>query len=95
MLYLNWDGEYDRFILKCLEFTEAEILNGLIKAYPEIGSKSFNIGQPRSTVSFIYRDQNKLTVLDLKGSIHAEIDSNEISGLKLMQCIDPGFSGIS
>ncbi|MCF0058457.1 hypothetical protein [Dyadobacter sp. CY356] len=24
LLYLNWDGEYDQFILKCLEFANEE-----------------------------------------------------------------------
>ncbi len=89
MLYLNWDGEYDQFILKCLEFTNEEILEKLIAAYPETGAKTFNLGQPCLTVSFIYRGENKLAVLDFKGPVDAEIHSREISGIKLMECVDP------
>ena len=91
LLYLNWDGEYDKFILKCLEFPDAEILTGLIKAYPETGSKIFNIGKPKSTISFICRDENKLSVSDFKGPSSVNIDSKEISGNQLMQCIDPNL----
>ncbi|GLU55755.1 hypothetical protein [Dyadobacter frigoris] len=89
LLYLNWDGEYDQFILKCLEFVNEEILEKLIAAYPETGAKTFNLGQPCLTVSFIYRGENKLSVLDFKGPVDAEIHSREISGIKLMQCVDP------
>lgn len=89
LLYLNWDGEYDQFILKCLEFVNEEILGKLIAEYPEMGAKTFNLGQPCLTVSFIYRGENKLAVLDFKGPVDAEIHSREISGNKLMECIDP------
>jgi len=91
LIYLNWDGEYDKFILKCLEFPDAEILTGLIKAYPETGSKIFNIGKPKSTISFICLDENKLSVSDFKGPSSVNIDSKEISGNQLMQCIDPNL----
>ena len=89
LIYLNWDGEYDRFILKCLEFTNAEILAGLISTYPESGSKVFNSGKPKSTISFICLGENKLSVSDYKGSSSVLIESREITGAKLMQCIDP------
>ncbi|MBE9465166.1 hypothetical protein ACFP1I_15870 [Dyadobacter subterraneus] len=89
LLYLNWDGEYDQFILKCLEFTNAEILEKLIAQYPLNGAKTFNLGQPCLAVSFIYRSENRLAVLDFKGPVDAEIHSREISGNKLMTCVDP------
>jgi hypothetical protein len=92
LLYLNWD-EGDRFTLKCLEFNDTEILNKLIDAYPETGSKAFNIGKPRSTAAFIFRGENRLSVTDLKGSVDINFDWNEISGKKLMQCVDPAFAG--
>ena len=91
LLYLNWDGEYDQFILKCLEFGNEEILEKLISAYPETGAKAFNQGQPCLTVSFIYRGENKLAVLDFKGPVDAEIHSREITGTKLMACVDPAL----
>ena len=94
LIYLNWDGEYDRFILKCLEFTNAEILAGLIRAYPETGSKVFNSGQPKSTISFICLGENKISVSDFKGLSSVHIDSKEIDGDKLMQCIDPELLNI-
>ena len=90
LLYLNWD-EGDRFTLKCLEFAGSELLSNLIKTYPELGSKTFNVGQPRSMVSFIYRSANHLTVTELKGAINLQLDSRDISGAQLMQCVDPGF----
>ena len=89
LIYLNWDGEYDRFILKCLEFTNAEILAGLIRTYPETGSKAFNSGKPKSTISFICLGENKFSVSDFKGSSSVLIESKEITGDTLMQCIDP------
>ena len=58
LLYLNWDGEYDQFILKCLEFVNEEILEKLIAEYPESGAKTFNLGKPCFTVSFIYHARN-------------------------------------
>jgi len=92
LLYLNWDGEGNEFILKCLEFTSVEILNKLILAYPEAGSKAFNIGQPKSAVSFIFRGENNLYIANCKGSNDSNINFNEISGQKLMECIDPELS---
>jgi hypothetical protein len=89
LLYLNWDGEYDRFILKCLEFGQAEILDKLIAAYPENGAKTFNLGQPYRTVTFIYKGENKLSVLDFKGPVDGDIQSSEITGHELMQSVDP------
>ena len=92
LLYLNWDGEGEyRFTLKCLEFSNAEVLNDLIEAYPETGSKVFNIGKPRSTVSFIYRSENKLSVTDVKGAVDINFDWNEITAKKLMECVDPAL----
>lgn len=89
LLYLNWDGEGNEFILKCLSFSSAEILNKLIQAYPETGSKAFNIGQPKSVVSFIFRGEDKLYVANCKGLNDSNINYNEITGQKLMECIDP------
>jgi len=89
LLYLNWDGEYDRFILKSLVFSNAEILEKLIAQYPDYGAKTFNLGQPHKTVSFLYRSENKLSVLEFKGPVDAQIHSSEISGNTLMQSIDP------
>ena len=90
LLYLNWDGEYDRFTLKCLEFNNPERLNQLIADYPEKGAKSFNEGQPKLTVAFICYGENKLSVIDLKGISHVDVQSGDISGEKLMECVDPG-----
>ena len=89
LLYLNWDGEYDQFILKCLEFVNEEILEKLIAEYPESGAKTFNLGKPCLTVSFIYHGENKLAVLDFKGPTDSEIHSREITGDKLMAFVDP------
>ena len=88
LLYLNWDGEI-RFTLKCLEFSAADLLNGLIEAYPEAGSKIFNVGKPVRTVSFIYRSTERLSFTDLKGPIDIHFDWNETSCKKLMECVDP------
>lgn len=90
LLYLNWD-EGDRFTLKCLEFSDPELLNTLIKAYPENGSKTFNIGQPRSTVSFIFRNENHLTVTEVKGVINLHLESRDISAPQLIKCVDPAL----
>jgi hypothetical protein len=89
LLYLNWDGEYDRFILKSLAFSNAEILEKLIAQYPENGAKTFNLGQPHKTVSFLYHYENKLSVLEFKGPVDAQIHSTQLSGNKLLQSIDP------
>jgi hypothetical protein len=91
LLYLNWDGEYDRFILKCLEFSNEEIMEKLIAQYPENGAKTFNMGQPCKAVSFLYRSENKLTVLEFKGPVNAEIHSSDISGNELMKSVDPAL----
>ena len=89
LLYLNWDGDEDRFTLKCLEFINPEILRKLVSAYPDTGSKAFNIGKPRSVVSFFYLGENRLSALEFKGTISLNIESNEITAAQLMQCIDP------
>ena len=91
LIYLNWDGESNILVLKCLEFDNAEILNELIKEYPEGGSKTFNIGKPISTVMFIYHGENKLSVKELKGSASIHFDWNDVSGKKLMECVDPSL----
>lgn len=91
LLYLNWDGEGDRFTLKCLEFNDSEVLSRLIRVYPEMGSKSFNIGKPRTTVSFIYDADNKLRPTEFKGLTNVNVDSNDMTGFTLMQCVDPAF----
>ena len=91
LIYLNWDGESNILVLKCLEFSNTEVLNKLVKEYPEGGSKTFNIGQPMSTVMFIYRGENKLSVKELKGSASIHFDWNEVSGKKLMECVDPAL----
>ena len=89
LLYLNGDEEGKRFTLKCLEFSSAELLKTLIIAYHAAGSKAFNIGQPRSTVSFINLGEDKLALTEIKGNIKGNMDSQEISGDKLMECVDP------
>ena len=89
LLYLSWEGDDERFTLKCLEFSDWETLKKLIDAYPETGSKAFNIGQPRSTISFFYLGKDRLSALDYKGVIKGHIDSSEISGRQLMGCINP------
>ena len=89
LLYLNSDGESERFTLKCLEFSSPELLSTLIDAYPETGTKIFNIGKPKLTASFIYRSENKLSITDLKGPISIHFDWNNTSGNKLMECVDP------
>ena len=88
LLYLNWD-EGDRFTLKCLEFSSADLLGGLIDSYPELGTKTFNVGKPRSTVSFIYMDEDKLKVTDMKGAVDIRFDWNSTTFKKLMESVDP------
>jgi len=89
LLYLNWDGDSDRFTLKCLEFSDPQTLDALIAAYPQSGARTFNIGNPRSAVSFIYLAQNRLRVTERRGVINATDESGEISGNQLIRCIDP------
>lgn len=89
LLYLNWDGEYDRFILKCLEFADAQTLTGLMSEYPDKGARTFNIGQPKCTVSFIFHTADKPSVIDFKGPENVYVQSGEISGEALMKCVDP------
>jgi hypothetical protein len=89
LLYLSWDGEYDRFTLKSLEFSNDDVLKALMDTYPDKGSKSFNIGKPVSVVSFECRGQNKLSALEFGGNIRADIHAREMSGQELMQSIDP------
>jgi hypothetical protein len=87
LLYLNWDG--DRFTLKCLEFIGSDMLKGLMNAYPEWGSRVFNAGKPRATVSFDYYEKDRLGALKFFGNISEQIHSHEISGKQLLQCVDP------
>jgi hypothetical protein len=89
LLYLNWDGDGDRFTLKCLEFETHEMLTSLVAAYPDKGSNVFNIGRPRSAVSFIYYEKSRLRSTELRGIICAEIHYNELDLQKLMECVDP------
>jgi len=89
LLYLNWDGDDDRFTFKCLEFADPEKLNTLILRYPEIGTKTFNIGKPRSAVSFLYLKDKVLSALEFKGVINSDHQSSEINGRQLMEYIDP------
>ncbi|MCF2502651.1 hypothetical protein L0663_04635 [Dyadobacter sp. CY107] len=89
LLYLSWDGDYDRFTFKSLEFSSEEVLRALADAYPEKGSRIFNMGQPRSTVSFESRGGGRLSALEFKGIIHCDISAGEISGRELMECVDP------
>jgi len=89
LLYLNWDGEGNHFTLKCLEFNSCELLDTLIAEYPEKGAKSFNIGQPKLMLDFIYRDQDRLYVTDYKGGSHEHVYAHEITRRKLMECVDP------
>jgi len=89
LLYLSWDGDYDRFTFKTLEFSSAEVLRTLADAYPEKGSRTFNIGQPRSTVSFESRGNGNLSALEFKGEIRFDTSVKEISGRELMECVDP------
>ncbi|TDE14679.1 hypothetical protein [Dyadobacter psychrotolerans] len=89
LLYLNWDGEGERFTLKCLEFKSAEILSGLAAAYAENGSKSFNAGQPKTTVSFILKSQDNLSVTEFRGSENKQLNGGEIVGKRLMESVDP------
>jgi hypothetical protein len=92
LLYLNWDGEYNRFTLKCLEFESKELLEKLISSYPDTGAKVFNVGQPRSTVSFLYRNDAVLSSLDFKGIINHYGHYQEITIRQLIECVDP-FGG--
>lgn len=89
LLYLNWDGDDLRYTLKCLEFSDWENLERLTNSYPTIGSKAFNIGQPRALISFLYHADNRLTALQFKGEINGETSPQEISGSELMQGLDP------
>lgn len=89
LLYLNWDGHGDIFVLKCLEFSSSKLLDELKTAYHDIGAKAFNIGQPRTTVSFKYENPNKLTNTTYKGVFCEPTDSSEISCDQLMRCVDP------
>ncbi len=91
LLYLNWDGDGNRFTLKSLEFESAEVVNKLAADYPQIGSRVFNIGKPKSLVSFIYRGNGRLSGTLFTNTNSFEFDSGEMSGMDLMQCIDPAF----
>jgi hypothetical protein len=87
LLYLNWDGDIDGFTLKCLEFPDLILLNELIGAYTEKGSKVFNIGQPVATLSFVYQGNDNLRVRTYTGKTH--IDTHEISARNLMYAVNP------
>jgi hypothetical protein len=89
LLYLNWDGDYDRFTLKCLEFSSNDLLQQLIKSYTDIGSKAFNVGRPRSRVTFSYLEKNRLVNLNFDGNVHDYGHYQEMNGEQLMHCIDP------
>ncbi len=91
LLYLNWDGDGDRFTLKCLEFNSAETLDMLASIYPGKGSNTFNMGKPKVTVAFIYRGENRLFVSELKGSDQWDIHRTDITADRLMQCLDPAL----
>lgn len=91
LLYLNWDGDGNRFTLKCLEFEDAAILNKLIADYTQAGSRVFNIGKPKSLVSFIYLGNGRLSGTLFTNTNSFEFDSGEMSGMDLMQCVDPAF----
>ncbi|MCE7040281.1 hypothetical protein [Dyadobacter sp. CY312] len=92
LLYLNWDGEGYRFTLKCLEFSSKELLSQLIADYTDGGSRVFNVGQPKSTISFIYREKDNLSGTEFKGTNSSAFDSNAMSGKELMQCVDPAYA---
>ena len=92
LLYLNWDGEGYRFTLKCLEFTGEELLSQLIADYTDGGSRVFNVGQPKSTISFLYREKDNLSGTEFKGTNSFAFDSNAMSGKELMQCVDPALA---
>jgi hypothetical protein len=89
LLYLNWDGDGNGFTLKCLEFVDAVVLTKLIASYPEFGSKVFNIGQPRSIIAFLYKENNRLQPRSVRGILNEQLDMSEITGNCLLQCIDP------
>ncbi|GGM94670.1 hypothetical protein GCM10010967_30010 [Dyadobacter beijingensis] len=87
LLYLNWDGDIDGFTLKCLEFPDAALLKELADAYTDKGSKMFNIGRPIATLSFLYHENDRLSVRSYHGKAH--LDSREISGRKMMYAVNP------
>jgi hypothetical protein len=89
LLYLSWDGDYDRFTFKSLEFSSVDVLRTLADAYPEKGSRTFNIGRPRSTVSFESKGNGNLSALEFKGEINFDTNAKEISGRELMKCVNP------
>ncbi|TLV02165.1 hypothetical protein [Dyadobacter luticola] len=89
LLYLNSDGDDLGYTLKCLEFRDSDVLKRLINSYPTIGSKAFNIGQPRTRISFIYRAENRISVTQTGGDIHDDFNWHEISASHLLQGLDP------
>ncbi|WP_157488034.1 hypothetical protein [Dyadobacter crusticola] len=91
LLYLNWDGDGDGFTLKCLEFVEPGVLKKLISSYPDAGSKVFNIGQPRSTIGFLYKGENKLQPLFTSGYLNEPLGISDITVGELLNSIDPTF----
>ena len=93
LLYLNWDGDGYGFTLKCLEFPDVETLQKLIDAYPANGSKVFNMGQPRSAVSFSYMPKSTLRPFSSRGVLNSELPS-EVSSGELLTCIDPLSQGV-
>ena len=89
LLYLNWDGDGEGFTLKCLEFVEAGVLKKLVTSYPNFGSKVFNIGQPRSTIGFLYKGRNTLQPLFTSGYFNEPLGTSDISCGQLLNSIDP------
>lgn len=95
LLYLNWDGEEDRFTLKCLEFADTELLSSLIAAYPESGSKVFNAGKPRSLVSFEYTAEGQLSALQFQGIVNEELQTAVTGAEQILRAIDPFYTTVS
>lgn len=92
LLYLNWDGEGRYFTIKCLEFSDAALLTQLASDYTEKGSRVFNVGQPKSTLSFLYKGENKLNGTEFKNTNSFHFDHTSMSGREVMQCVDPEFA---
>jgi hypothetical protein len=88
LLYLNWDGD-DRFILKCLEFSDTPTLRKLMEAYYDAGSKSFNAGQPRSAVSFVVHNNAHIRALEFRGVINGDGHPRDLGPDELMRSVAP------
>jgi hypothetical protein len=92
LLYLNWDGEGRYFTLKCLEFMNEQLLTELRNEYTEKGFRVFNAGHPKSTLSFVYHDKNKLKGTEFIGTNSFTFDHSSMTGSDVMQCINPHFA---